>query len=311
LTGQAAGCIVVIMTEQDRAGPHFADRVVEAQKRKASVVVLGIDPQLDDAAAKGLPPSYELGKFCCEIVEACAPWVVAAKLQLAFFEARGLEGMRVFAEVAAFARGRGLLTIADAKRADVAHSAAAYAEAFLGSGELGCDAVTVNPYLGRDGVEPFLQRARADRGVFVLVRTSNPSAAEFQDLAAAEGALWEIVARKVADWGAPFVGQYGLSSVGAVVGATYPEQARRARQLMPRTLVLAPGYGAQGASAEDATAGARADGLGLLVNASRSLMYAWRQSGLGPGQAAALAAEKMRRELQQALAQSQTRAPAR
>jgi orotidine-5'-phosphate decarboxylase len=280
---------------------EFADRLVDAQTQKRTPLVLGVDPQLDRPGAPGIPADTTLTRFCCEIIEACAEFVVAIKPQLAFFEARGVAGMAAFAEVVRFARGRGLITIADAKRGDIGSTSAAYAEAFLGDGDFACDAITVNPYLGSDALAPFIARVRNGRGVFVLVKTSNPSSGEFQDLSLDGRALWEAVATRVAGWGSDFVGRSGLSSVGAVVGATYPDQAVRARELMPAAIVLAPGFGAQGASAEEAVAAARTDGLGVIVNASRSLMYASRLEGESFAAAAGRAAVAMRDELNRAL----------
>jgi orotidine-5'-phosphate decarboxylase len=280
----------------------FADRLVDAQRQKRSVLVLGVDPQLDRPGSPGVPSGSSLARFCCEIIEACAEFVVAIKPQLAFFEARGLDGMTAFAEVIRFARGRGLITIADAKRGDIGSTSASYAEAFLGDGDFACDAVTVNPYLGSDAIAPFVARVRSGRGVFVLVKTSNPSSGEFQDVVAHGHPLWESVAQRVSGWGSDFIGRSGMSSVGAVIGATYPEQAARARSLMPSSIVLAPGFGAQGASAQDAVAAARADGLGVIVNASRALMYAFESApGLTPAAAARRKAAAMRDELNQAL----------
>ena len=179
--------------------------------------------------------------------------MAAIKPQLAFFEARGLEGMAALVEVLRFARGLGLIIIADAKRGDIGSTSAAYAEAFLGDGDFGCDAVTVNPYLGSDAMAPFVARVRNGRGVFVLVKTSNPSSGEFQDLNAAGRPVWEAVAGRVDGWGSDFIGQCGLSSVGAVIGATYPEQAARARALMPAAIVA--GAGLWGAGRERARRG--------------------------------------------------------
>ena len=251
---------------------NFADRLAEASRAKDSVVVLGIDPQLDAPGAPGIPPGYTLTRFCCEIVEACARSAIAVKPQLAFYEARGLEGMQAFCEVVKLARRLGLITIADAKRGDIGTTSAAYAEAFLGDGDFSCDAVTVNPYQGSDALMPFIAKVKSgDRGVFVLVKTSNPSSGEFQDLNAPNRPIWEAVAARVNGWGGDFIGASGLSSVGAVVGATYPVQARRARELMPAATILVPGYGTQGGTATDAVASARADGTGFIVNASRSL----------------------------------------
>jgi orotidine-5'-phosphate decarboxylase len=284
----------------------FVERLVEAQRRKRSMAVLGVDPQLDTGNARGVPQGYTLARFCCEIVEACAPSVVAIKPQLAFFEARGMGGLRAFTEVLKLARSLQLVTIADAKRGDIGSTSAAYAEAFLSDGDFGCDAVTVNPYLGSDALAPFIARVRSGRGLFVLVKTSNPSSGEFQDRNSPERPLWETVAERVHGWGSDFIGAHGLTAVGAVVGATYPDHARRARELMPNAIILVPGYGAQGASAEDSVIAARADGLGAIVNASRSLMYAFqKRPGVMPGVAAVDAAEKMRLDLNAALATRQ------
>ena len=279
----------------------FTERLLEAQRSKDSVAMLGLDPQLG-AGVAALPDGYTLTRFCCEIVEACAPFIAAIKPQLAFFEARGLDGLGSLAEILRFARGLGLITIADAKRGDIGSTSAAYAEAFLGGGDFGCDAVTVNPYLGSDAMAPFVARVRAGKGLFVLVKTSNPSSGEFQDRLAPDRPLWEAVAERVNGWGSDFIDTNGLSAVGAVVGAPYPDHARRARELMPHAMILVPGYGAQGASADDSVAAARSDGSGIIVNASRSLMYAWRrQPDSTPAEAAAEAARLMRAELNSAL----------
>jgi orotidine-5'-phosphate decarboxylase len=280
----------------------FAERLMEAQRTKRSSLVLGIDPQLDRPGAPGVPANVSPARFCCEIIDACAEFVIAVKPQLAFFEARGLEGMAAFSEVVRFAKGRGLITIADAKRGDIGSTSAAYAEAFLGDGDFACDAVTVNPYLGSDALAPFVARVRAGRGLFVLVKTSNPSSGEFQDLKSKGNPVWEVVARRVNGWGGDYIGPSGLSSVGAVIGATYPAQAERARTLMPAAIVLAPGFGAQGASAADAVAAARPDGLGVIVNASRGLMYAERSTDESAAAASARTALTMREELNRALA---------
>jgi orotidine-5'-phosphate decarboxylase len=285
------------------AAMNFADRLADASRARGSIAMLGVDPQLDAPAFSGVPAGYTLTRLCCEIVEACAPHICAVKPQLAFFEARGLEGMRALAEVLARARRLGLITIADAKRGDIGSTSAAYAEAFLGGGDFGCDAVTVNPYLGSDAVMPFVAKIREGRGVFVLVKTSNPSSGEFQDSDSGGRPLWERVAERVNGWAGDFVGGSGLSAVGAVVGATYPRHARRAREIMPSATILVPGYGTQGASAADAVAAACADGTGIIVNASRSLMYAYlRAPGKSPGEAAAAAASAMRADLNAALA---------
>src|ERR1700677_3474297 len=194
----------------------FVERLVAAKRARQSFAVLGVDPQLDTATTPGVPPGYTLTRFCCEIVEACAPYVVAIKPQLAFFEARGLDGMRAFAEVIKLSRALDLITIADAKRGDIGSTSAAYAEAFLGDGEFGCDAMTVNPYLGSDALAPFVAKARDGRGVFVLVKTSNPSSGEFQDRATPDRPLWEVVAQRVHGWASDYLGSHDLTPIGAV-----------------------------------------------------------------------------------------------
>jgi len=275
----------------------FIERLSGARIRKNTIAVLGVDPQLDQKDAPGVPAGTTLARFCCEIVEACAQSVVAIKPQLAFFEARGIDGLHALREVLALARRLDLVTIADAKRGDIGSTSAAYAEAFLGDGDFACDALTVNPYLGGDAIEPFIETARRHgRGLFVLVKTSNPSSGDFQDLALKDGgSLWEEVARRVAGWGSGPGDDNDFSPIGAVVGATYPDHARRARSLMPRAVILVPGYGAQGGGADDALAASRADGGGVIVNASRSLMYAYlKRPELSPADAAAEAAIAMR-----------------
>jgi orotidine-5'-phosphate decarboxylase len=284
---------------------EFADRLAETSRAKRSVAILGVDPQLDSAGTPGVPPGYTLTEFCCEIIEACEKSIVAVKPQVAFFEARGLEGMRALVEVMRFARGRGLLVIADAKRGDIGTTSAAYAEAFLGDGDFASDAITINPYLGADAIMPFVNRIRAGRGVLVLVKNSNPSSGEFQDLEASGAPLWETVASRVRGWGDDFIGRSALSSVGAVVGATYPKHLKRARELMPNAIILVPGYGTQGGTAQDAAQAARGDTPGIIVNSSRGLMYAYlKKPGEKPGAAAAEAAEAMRLALNAALGQS-------
>jgi len=282
---------------------NFADRLADASRKKRSVAILGVDPQLDTADTPGVPEGYTLARFCCETVEACAPFIVAIKPQLAFFEARGIDGLKAFVEVLRTARRLGLLTIADAKRGDIGTTSMAYAEAFLGEGDFASDAVTVNPYQGADATMPFIVKVPKGRGVFILVKTSNPASGEFQDLPSPDLMLWEKIAQRVEGWGSDFLGESGLSPVGAVVGATYPAQLKRARELMPHATILVPGYGAQGGSAADAIGAARADGLGVIVSASRSVMYAYLKArDKKPPEAAADAVASMQAALNEALA---------
>ena len=254
-------------------------------ERKGASLCVGLDP---DPAL--MPEGLGVVEFCRGIVDAVAEHVVAVKPQAAFFEAQGAGGWAALAEVCGYAREAGLLVIADAKRGDVPSTARAYVTAFAPL----ADAVTVNPYLGFDSLEPFI--AREGLGVFVLVKTSNPGSADLQDLPLAGGRpLWQHVAGLVDRWGADFVGESGLSSVGAVVGATFPQEVAEARQLLPRSVLLLPGVGAQGARAEDLGEAFSIGPAGALVSASRSVLYADR--GAGWQEAAAAEAERLAGEL--------------
>jgi len=216
-------------------------------------------------------------------VDAAGPYVVAVKPQTAFFEALGAEGFRALEDVCAYARDAGLLVIADGKRGDIGSTARAYSAAFLeprGGDPPLADALTVNAYLGGDSVEPFLGACRRHgAGIFCLVRTSNAGAADVQDVSLSDGrTLWQHVAGLVREWGTDLVGERGLSSVGAVVGATYPRAVAEARRLMPQAVLLLPGVGAQGASAADVARAFTSGPASALVAASRSIIYAHRGS---------------------------------
>ena len=283
---------------------HFADRLADAVDRKRSQLVVGLDPvvaQLPDELREGDDVSA-CERFCCGIVDAVAAHAVAVKPQSAFFEALGSDGVRAFEHVCDYARAAGLLVIADAKRGDIGSTARAYAAAFLeprGDAPPLADSVTVSPYLGRDSVDPFLEACRRDgAGLFCLVKTSNPGGADVQDVALADGRpLWQHVAGLVHEWGGDLVGEHGLSSVGAVVGATFPREVAEARRLLPQAVLLLPGVGAQGARPTD-LAGAFASGpASALVSASRSVIYASRASGGDYRAAAAAEAERLAREV--------------
>jgi len=237
-----------------------------------------------------MPEGLGVVEFCRGIVDAVAEIAVAVKPQAAFFEAQGADGWAAFVEVCGYARDAGLLVIADAKRGDVPSTARAYAAAFAPL----ADAVTVNPYLGRDSLEPFFEREGL--GVFVLVKTSNPSSVDLQDLPLADGRpVWQHVAGLVDGWGADRIGESGLSSVGAVVGATFPQEVAEARRLLPRSVLLLPGVGAQGARAEDLAEAFTVGPAGALVSASRSVLYADR--GERWQEAAAAEAKRLAGEL--------------
>lgn len=275
---------------------NFADRLQKAVSEKGAPVCAGIDPRADwipdefyDRAFRqhGRSPAgvrSAVRAFCLEVLEVVAPCVPAIKPQAAFFEALGPGGWDDFAAVCARGRELGLIVIADVKRGDIGSTAEAYAASLFGDSAVkdvkldSCraDAATINPYLGADGVEPFVQRARAHgAGVFVLARTSNPGSAQFQELALADGGtLVDEVARKISEWGVAGIGQSGLSDVGAVVGATHADAAARMRQLMPNAWFLVPGWGAQGGAASSVRACLRG-GTGALVNSSRGVMHAY------------------------------------
>jgi orotidine-5'-phosphate decarboxylase len=237
-----------------------------------------------------MPARLGVVEFCRGIVDAVAGVAVAVKPQSAFFEAQGAGGWAALTEVCAYAREAGLLVIVDAKRGDVPSTARAYVAALAPL----ADAVTVNPYLGYDSLEPFFERDGL--GVFVVVKTSNPGGADLQDLALADGRpLWQHVAGLVDRWGADLVGASGLSAVGAVVGATFPQEVAEARQLLPRAVLLLPGVGAQGARAADLAEAFSAGPAGALVSASRSVIYAG--GGAGWQEAAAAEAARLADEL--------------
>jgi len=273
------------------ANGNFADRLAEAVTRKRSQLVVGLDPRLDllpmelrgEAVLGRASAASAVARFCKGIVDAVGPYVVAVKPQSAFFEALGSDGVRALEEVCAYARSAGLLVVLDAKRGDIGSTARAYAEAYLEPREDAAplaDAITASPYLGLDSVEPFLAACRRyDAGVFFLVRTSNAGAADVQDLALSDGRpLWHHVAELVHEWGVPLVGAGGMSSVGAVVGATHPRAVSEARRLLPQTPILLPGVGAQGATPADVARAFTAGAASALVTASRSVIFAYRES---------------------------------
>lgn len=264
---------------------NFADRLSEAIEAKGAPVCVGIDPQYDR-----LPPALKahgeadeatrlarIAEFCWQVLQVVAPHTPAVKPQSAYFEAYGPRGVETYFQVVRWAHELGLLVIGDAKRNDIGATAEAYAAGHL-AGPDRPDCLTVNGYFGRDGLQPFLDVCAAEgKGVFVLVRTSNPSAGQVQNFADATGKkLYQHMADMVAELGdgAGLVGRRGLSSVGAVVGATWPQEAAELRTRMPRQIILVPGYGAQGGTAADCAASFRPDGTGAIVNASRSVLYA-------------------------------------
>jgi len=274
--------------------PVFADTLVATILEKKSILVMGVDPDFalmpPDFArqtAEGRANSVE--HYFRPMITALASSIVACKLKIAFFERLGVPGMRTFSNLIQHARDQGLLVIADAKRGDIGSTAEAYADAYLGgpsdatsATDFVSDAVTVSPYLGSDSIIPFVRRAESNgKGIFVLVHTSNKSAVEIQDVPTTSDGqdarnVYELVAGLVNKWGTGLVGQRGYSSVGAVVGLTFPDAAKRIRQIVGHCFILVPGYGAQGGQASDLTDFLDEDGLGAIVNSSRAISYAYR-----------------------------------
>jgi orotidine-5'-phosphate decarboxylase len=289
----------------------FADRLAEAVEQKRSQLVVGLDPRLDllplelrGDAHVGRPAAAEAtARFCCGIVDAVAPYVVAVKPQLAFFEVLGSDGIAAFERVVGYARSAGLLVIVDGKRGDIGSTARAYADAYLeppgeGRGPL-ADALTVNTYLGRDSLEPFVASCRrGGGGLFCLVKTSNAGSVDVQELALSDGRpLWHQVALLVQELGEELVGECGLSGVGAVVGATYPRAIGEARRLLPQAILLLPGVGAQGATPADIARAFTSGPASALVTASRSVIYAFRDADDDWRAAAAAEAARLSREV--------------
>jgi orotidine-5'-phosphate decarboxylase len=288
----------------------FGDRLAEAVERKRSQLLVGLDPVTDllpvelagEAHLGPAEAAAACARFCCGVIDAVSQYAVGVKPQLAFFEALGADGMRAFEEVCGYARTAGLIVVADAKRGDIGSTSRAYASAYLeprGDQPPLADAMTVSPYLGRDSVEPLLAACRRDgAGIFCLVKTSNEGVADIQDLALSDGTpLWQHVARLVSEWGEDLVGDRGLSSVGAVVGATHPRAVGEARRLLPRAVLLLPGVGAQGASPGDVARAFTSGPASALVAASRSVLYAFRTTDDDWRSAAAAEAARLKSEV--------------
>lgn len=277
---------------------HFADRLQD-RIAKTSPVCVGLDPALEklpegiDRSASGVL------SFCKGIIDVTKEIASSVKPQMAYFEVLRAEGMKVFWEVCEYAHQQGLIVIADGKRNDIGSTSEAYADAYLSSNSP-IHALTVSPYLGSDGITPFVDRAvKSEKGIFVLVKTSNPSSGELQDLPTGDEAVHEHMAQLVESWGRNHIGKNQLSCVGAVVGATYPEEMKYLRTLMPHIPFLIPGYGAQGGTAKDVAHGFLPDGTGAIVNASRSIIFASNKKDWKD--AAEKAASAIAKQLQDAL----------
>ncbi len=297
------------------------DRLIDRIKELDNPTVAGLDTNFDY-----LPEDMRAGvkdfkgaadavlEFNRRLVDSICDIVPAVKVQIAYYEMYGLEGMRAFAETVRYASEKGMLVMTDAKRNDIGATAECYAKAYLGETKVAdaaytafdSDFLTVNGYLGSDGIKPFLGwMEKRDKGIFVLVKTSNKSSGELQDLRLENGkTVYEYMGGLVEEWGSSSIGKYGYSAVGAVVGATHPEQARILRGEMPHTFFLIPGYGAQGGTADDLKVCFDKDGLGGIVNSSRGILCAYRQekyAGLAFDAAARQACIDMKNDLNRAI----------
>lgn len=273
------------------------DRLMAQIEQKQNPTVIGLDPTLEMIPKFITQEMFErygktaktvgkmLLKFNQEILDQTADLVPAVKLQIAMYEQYGLEGIAAYLETISYAKKMGLVVIGDVKRGDIASTAAAYA-AHIGGVEIDGvrldpwneDAVTLNPYMGFDGIKPFIAPCKEqDKGIFILVKTSNPSGGELQDLICDGNPVYEYAAELVSQWGELAMGERGYSKVAAVVGATYKEQGERLRKKMPHTFFLVPGYGAQGASAKDIGGYFDCDGKGCIINSSRGIIAAYQK----------------------------------
>lgn len=298
------------------------DTLIEKIKEKGNPTVAGLDPKLaylpEEMKKKAFDQYGEtfegaasaIFEFNKELIDALYDIVPAVKPQSAYYEMYGIEGIKCLKKTIDYAKEKGMYVILDAKRGDIGATSEAYATAYLGNTEIGektepafdADCLTVNPYLGSDGVLPFVKMCESrNKGIFALVKTSNKSSGELQDLKSGGRYIYEVVADLVKEWGSTTIGMYGYSNVGAVVGATYPEQAEVLRKLMPHTYFLVPGYGAQGGGAKDVVPCFNNDGMGAIVNASRSIMCAYMKNGGSVGEAARQEAIRMRDDITSAL----------
>ena len=278
------------------------DRLIENIIEKQNPTVAGLDPKLDYVPASVKDACFaQYGKtlegaaaallaFNKAIIDQICDIVPAVKPQAAYYEMYGWQGVRALAETIAYAQQKGMFVMTDGKRNDIGTTMEAYATAHLGTTDVageaidafGADALTVNGYLGTDGIQPLVKICQEkDKGIFVLVKTSNPSSGELQDLKLTNGAsVYEQMGRMCEQWGEALPGKYGYSGVGAVVGATYPEQLKEMREKAPHTFFLVPGYGAQGGGAQDAKNAFDKNGVGAIINSSRGIMCAWKKQGL-------------------------------
>lgn len=310
----------------ERNQMNAIDKLINKIKETNNPTVIGLDPRYE-MLPKCVTSKYDqtlegVAKAIIEynkaLIDSTCDIIPAIKPQIAFYEMFGIPGMEAFRETCQYAKEKGMIVIADIKRGDIGSTAAGYSNAFLGKTPIGdkqeaiydVDFITVNPYMGTDCVKPFIEDCKKyNKGIFILVKTSNPSSGELQDQKLENGEeVYSQVANLVEKWGEELQGENGYSSVAAVVGATYPEQLEQIRKIAPHTYFLIPGYGAQGGKANDIALGFDAKGLGGIVNASRSLMCAyksdkWKDQFTEENYAQATRAEaiRMKEELNQAI----------
>ena len=274
------------------------DQLVAKIKKTQAPIVVGLDPMLNYIPEQVQKKAFEekgetlagaaeaIWQFNKAIVDTIYDLIPAVKPQIAMYEQFGVEGVIVFKKTVDYCKEKGLVVIGDVKRGDIGSTSEAYAVGHLGKVQVGSqiyagfdeDFATVNPYLGSDGVKPFIKVCKENnRGIFVLVKTSNPSSGELQDKLVDGKPLYELVGKMVDEWGSDCIGESGFSEEGAVVGATYPEQGRILRAIMPKTYILVPGYGAQGGKGKDLVHFFNEDGLGAIVNSSRGIIAAYKQ----------------------------------
>lgn len=273
---------------------NIIDILIEKIKETGNPTVMGLDPRYEmipKCVTEKYPQTLEgaaqaIVEYNKALIDATHDIIPAVKPQIAFYEMFGIPGMQAFKETCEYAKQKGMIVIADIKRGDIGSTAQGYSNAYLGKTKIGdieqsiydIDFVTVNPYMGTDCVKPFIEDCKKyNKGLFILVKTSNPSSGELQDLKLEDGEeVYTRVAKLVEKWGEELRGTYNYSSIAAVVGATYPEQLKQIRETAPNTYFLIPGYGAQGGKASDIAYGFDGNGLGGIVNASRSLMCAYK-----------------------------------
>ena len=289
------------------------DILQEKIREKANPTVAGLDARVEyipphilkkhtDRLGETLEAAAEaVAEFDCGLIDALCDVVPAVKPQAAYFEMLGWRGMKVMEDVMAYAKSKGLYVIADIKRGDIGTTATAYAEGWLGTTQVGsanlsafdADCVTLNGYMGSDAIKPFLKECVArNKSAFVLAKTSNPSSGELQDRSLEGRPLYAVMGEMCEKWGEGTRGEYGYSAVGAVVGATYPEQLSELRAALPHTFFLVPGYGAQGGGAADVAGAFDSRGLGAIVNSSRAVLTAWQKQGRPEAEYAAAARDE-------------------